>query len=439
MSGDRPHDQGLYSGSSPITTVRDAPDRYQDGDGQPVSRRRLLAGSAAVCAAATAGCGTDTGGTETTATLATTPTVVVFNTGDRSVSLVDAGADEVVATVPVGLASSFPSNQFTPDLVTGPEEAFWVNVDRGVRALSAADLTERARVETGSGFNWQERTPDGSTLVVSAREPAHTQYKIDADPASESFGTVLAKLDRTGEGGRGDREGPGPCDVTVHPDGRYAYVPDLFGDALTVVDVERFAVETRVAVDPIDGTAAQPWMATASRDGETLLVEHRSGIETVWDVSDPAAPRERARFGAADGLGGRPLTSEVTDDGSTGFVFTPGSGDLTVLDLTTDAVAGRVDLGGEAFTGTWGPGRERLYAPVQTADEVAVVDPTERKVTERLAVGASPYGATAAGLRPDPEPARTAAALGALGLRDAGTTYCIGNCACGHDPDGTSQ
>ncbi|PSP33103.1 hypothetical protein BRC64_04370 [Halobacteriales archaeon QH_10_67_22] len=402
-----------------------------DRDGPPVSRRRLLAGSAAVGAAATAGCGSDG---ETTPGVTEAPTVVVFNTGDRSVSVVDAERDEVVGTTPVGYASSFPSNQYAPELVDAGSEAFWGNVDGGVRAFGADDLSERARVETGSGFNWQERTPDGGTLVVSAREPAHTQYEIDADPDSTEFGSVLRELDRTDEGGRGDNDGPGPCDVTVHPDGRYAYVPDLFGDTLTVLDVDAFEIETQVAVDPVDGRPAQPWMGTASRDGETLLVEHRTGVETVWDVSDPAAPVERARLGPDDGMGEGALTSEVTDDGGRGFVFTPDTGDVTVIDAENGTVAERIDLGGAAFTGTWGPDRQSLYVPVQSADEVAVIDPEALAVTARLSVGAGPYGATAAGVRPDPEPARTEAALGALGLLDSGTTYCIGNCACGHDP-----
>jgi len=413
---------------------------FPNRDGETgVSRRRLLAGSATVSAAAAAGCGSDGGGTTTapsTATVKASPTVVVFNTGDRTVSLIDPAAGEVVETTPLGVSSSFPSNQYTPDLVDTASEHLWVNVDSGVRALGAAALGERARVDTGSGRTWQERTPDGTALVVSAREPSHTQYKIDAAPDSETFGEVLAQLDRTDEGGRGDNEGPGPCDVTVHPGAEYAYVPDLYGDTLTVLDVGAFEVATQVDVAPLDGDPSAPWMGTVSRNGEHLLVEHRSGAETIWDVSDPSTPEEVGRLTSEDGMGQGALTSEVTDDGSTGFVFTPGSDDVTVVDVESRTVADRIDLGGSAFTGTWGPDRERLFVPVQTTDEVAVIDPDELAVTARLGVGASPYGATATQVRPDPEPAPTESALGALGLLQSGSTYCLGNCACGHDPDG---
>jgi DNA-binding beta-propeller fold protein YncE len=184
-------------------------------------------------------------------------------------------------------ASSFPSNQFSPRLVDSPDQPLWLNVDREVRALAAGGFGELADVETDSGANWLERTPDGSHLVVSAREPTHAQFRIDADPGSDSFG-------------------------------------------------------------------------------------------------------------------------EVT---------------------------GRIDLGGSAFVGTWDPAREYLYVPVQTADEVAVIEHASGEITTRLDVGAQPYGATATTVRPDLDAnAALSAALARLtvGTREFDTTYCIGNCACGH-------
>lgn len=426
-------------------------DRAADGAG-PVSRREFVAGSMLVGASVVAGCtdgdatATGTAPAETTARTVTRSdgaapleprdTVVVFNTGDDTVSIVDAETAELVETVPVGLSSSFPSNQYTPSVVDGAGDSFWVNVGRGVRALGAGTLDERARVDTGSGANWQERTPDGAALVVSAREPTHAQYEVDADPTSESFGAVVAEIDRSGEGGRGDHDGPGPCDVTVHPGGEYAYVPDLYGDTLTVLDLAAFAIETQVDVAPLaDGGAPKPWMATVAPDGERLLVEHQSGIETLWDVSDPGAPDEVARLASDDGLGNRPLTSEVSADGSTGYVFTPGTGDVTVVDVREGAVVDRVDLGGQAFTGAWDPARDRLYAPVQTDDAVAVIDDETASVVSTVDVGSGPYGATAATVRPDPGRGSdaTAVALESGADGDPGTTYCIDNCACGHE------
>lgn len=399
-----------------------------------VSRRHLLAGSATAGVVATAGCIGGEGGGDAVEQ----PTVFVFNTGDGTVSLIDPEGDDLVETRAIDLSSSFPSNQYTPGLTDDPADSLWLNVGRGVRGLAVGSLSETASVETGSGANWLEQTPDGSYVIVSAREPSHTQFRLDAEPASETFGEVTAEIDRTPEGGRGDRDGPGPCDVTIHPDGEYAYVPDLFGGTLTVLSIDPFEVVARIDVEPVADGPARPWMGTTAPDGRTLLVEHNEGnrgSESIWTLDDPAAPSETARLTAEDGLGRRPLTSEIGPDSETGYVITPGSNDVTVVDLADGTVSTRLDLGGSAFVGTWDPSRTKLYVPIQTADEVAVIDHERREVIERIGVGPSPYGATAARVRPQSDPvASMGLAMARLGISTdrPETTYCLGNCACGH-------
>jgi DNA-binding beta-propeller fold protein YncE len=419
------------------------PNRRGDGgaggsDG--VSRRTLLAGSAAAGAAATAGCSGSTPGSGGSGDDEQgPPTVYVFNTGDMTVSVIDAAADELVTTTFLGATASFPSNQFLPGMLTGDDDAMWLNVEQGVQAVTAGSLSEAASLDTGSGANWQEVTPDGEHLIVSAREPTHKQYRLDADPASDSFGEVTAELDRTDEGGRGDNNGPGPCDISIHPDGQYAYVPDIFADTLTVLDYESFEIVNQVSVDPVgDADNVSPWMDTVAWDGETLLVENNegdNGTESIWDISDPTEPEEVARLTADDNLGALPLTSEIGPDSETAYVFTANSEDVTVIDLTAPEVIDRIDLGGSAFVGTWDPAREKLYVPVQTSDEVKVIDHAAGEIVETIAVGSKPYGATAGFVRPETDASSNLlASLATLGVEipGGGTTYCIGECACGH-------
>lgn len=406
----------------------------EDPHANGVSRRRMLRGSAAAGAtAATAGClGGDGGDSDGQ------PTVFVFNTGDKTLSVIDAADDELLTTTYLGSTASFPSNQYAPETANADGDALWLNVSDGVQAVSATSLSEQTRIDTGSEKNWQEVTPDGSQLVVSAREPAHTQYRIDADPESDGFGEVTAELDRSGEVDN-EKGGPGPCDVTIGPDGTYAYVADIFSDTLTVLDVASFEIAAQADVPTgVDGAdAARPWMGTATWDGEHLLVENNEGehgTESVWDISDPTDPKEITRLTQDDDLGKLPLTSEVGPDNETGYVFTAGSEDVTVIDIASGEVETRIDLGGKAFAGTWGPSREKLYAPVQTADEVKVVDHADREVVATLSVGSKPYGATAATVRPESDSAANMmAALASLGMSFGGeaTTYCLGNCHCG--------
>jgi len=402
-----------------------------------VSRRRLLAGSTAAGVAATAGCLGETSETDEGEPSADGATVFVFNTGDGTVSLIDPETDAVVGSRHLGLSASFPSNQYSPRLTTAASDTLWLNVDRGVRGLTAGSLGETASFETGSGANWLEQTPDGQHLVVSAREPAHTLFRLDADPDSETFGEQTGVIDRTSEGGRGDNDGPGPCDVTIHPDGQYAYVPDLFGDTLTVVDIESFEIATQIDVEPVGDAPAEPWMGTVSWDGTRLLIEHNegeTGTESIWDTSAPATPELIARLTVDDGFGEGPLTSEIGPDSEVGYVFTPSTNDVTVVDLAGEVID-RLDVGGAAFVGTWGPARESLYVPVQTANEVAVIDHASREVSTTIDVGDSPYGATAAMVRPETDDTdalvSTLAGLGVFAATTE-TTYCIGECACGH-------
>ncbi|MFB6090807.1 MAG: YncE family protein [Halobellus sp.] len=411
-------------------------------DGGRVSRRALLAGSAAAGTAATAGCTGLTGGDGSGGGGGQEgpPTVFVFNTGDMTVSVIDAEADELVTTTYLGATASFPSNQYIVEQLDQSRPIAWLNVDNGVRGVDVASLSEEASFETGSGANWQEVTPDGKHLIVSAREPVHKQFRLDADPSSETFGEVTGEIDRKPEGGRGDHSGPGPCDVTIHPSGEYAFVPDIFSDTLTVLRIDPFEIVTQVGVDPVvDGVdAVSPWMDTAAWNGDTLLVENNEGehgTESVWDVSDPENPEEVTRLTAEDDLGALPLTSEIGPDSKTGYVFTANSKDVTVVDLESNEVTNRLDVGGSAFVGTWGPSQEKLYVPVQTSDEVKVIDHAAGEITATIGVGSKPYGATAGNVRPEGDTASDLmASMAKLGVEfaNAGTTYCIGNCACGH-------
>lgn len=88
-------------------------------------------------------------------------------------------------------------------------------------------------------------------------------------------------------------------------------MPDIFGDTLTILRIDPFKIVTQIDVKPVGDGPACPWMATASPDGRTLLIEHNegeTGTEHIWEISDPANPTETTRLTAADRLGQRPLT-----------------------------------------------------------------------------------------------------------------------------------
>jgi DNA-binding beta-propeller fold protein YncE len=407
-----------------------------------VSRRRLLQASAAGTTAAVAGClGGDGGGGE--------PTLFVFNTGDRTVSVIDTETDELLTTNFVGTTASFPANQYGTAAEDG-YDTLWLNVDGGVTALDQESLDVVAEVDTGIGANYQNVTPDGGHLIVASGgslsmapdpddPPTHTYTRVDADRGSDSFGEVTGSI----EVGY-----TGPCDMTVGPDGEYAFAVDVADESLTVLQVDPFEIATQVDVGEsiVDDSNVLPFMCTASFDGEYLLVENgegtlgpegeQTGSESIWDISDPTAPEELAKLTPEDGLPGLPITSEIGPDSETAYLFIPAAGGVGVVDIESQTYQETLDIGGAALSAAWGPNREKLYVPVQTENEVAVVDHEQQEVTTTVEAGEAPVGAVAGTVRPEEDTtSNVQAQLAMLGVEVGAlqSTYCYPKCFCGRD------
>jgi len=147
-------------------------------------------------------------------------------------------------------------------------------------------------------------TPDGDHLLIASggttgMEPEgdenHAIFRVDADRDSDTFGEVTAQIE-TGY--------VGPCDMTLGPDGDYAFVVDVADEAIRVLTVDPFETVARVGSgEPVTEGNVLPFMCTAAFDGEYLLVENgegtlggdpevpREGSESLWDISDPERPR----------------------------------------------------------------------------------------------------------------------------------------------------
>ena len=414
-----------------------------------VDRRRLLRASGAIGAAtALAGCsgesGDEAGGSDGGDGPA--PTVSVFNNGDRTVSVIDAERDELVATAFLGTTASFPANQYT----TGIDDDYdvsWLNVSGGVRAVDQRTLEELAYVETGYGPNYPNLTPDGDHLLIASGgttgldpdgDEAHALFRVDADRGSDTFGEVTGEIS-TGY--------VGPCDVTLAPGGDYAFAVDIADESLRVLRVDPFEVVTRVdAGEPVNEGNVLPFMCTASYDGEYLLVENgegtlgsdpevpRQGSESLWDVSDPKNPEEVGKITRDDGLPGAPITSEVDPNAEAAYLLIPGEG-VGVIDIESFEYRATLDVGGSAISAAWGPNREKLYVPVQDANHVAVVEHASRSVVATVEVGEAPTGAVGGTVRPEGDAlGRLQAHLAGLGipLGEMEATYCMDDhCYCG--------
>jgi len=408
-----------------------------------IDRRRLLRTSGAVGAtAALAGCsGGGGGGGDDPA-----PTMFVFNNGDRTVSVIDAESDELLTSAFLGTTASFPANQYSTG-TDADHDVLWLNVSGGVRGIDQRTLEEVAFVETGYGPNYPNVTPDGDHLLIASGgttgmapegDANHAIFRVDADRDSEAFGEVTAEIE-TGY--------VGPCDMTLGPDGDYAFVVDVADEAIRVLSVDPFETVARVdAGEPVTEGNVLPFMCTAAFDGEYLLVENgegtlggepevpREGSESLWDISDPESPEEIGKITRDDGLPGAPITSEVSPDNEAAYLLIPGEG-VGVIDLESFEYETTLDVGGSAISASWGPTREKLYVPVQDANQVAVIDHASREVVETIGVGEAPTGAAGGTVRPEGDAvARVQASLASLGVTfgEMEASWCMDDhCYCG--------
>jgi YVTN family beta-propeller protein len=225
-------------------------------------------------------------------------TVYVSNSGDDTVTVIDTAMFTVKATIPVG--------DFPHGLRPSPDGE-WVAVAnlRGntVSLIDTASLTVIATVEVGAGPVQVAFAPDGAILYVSLNGedavaavdlatqsvtgkvavgdgPVQIYVTPDASTvlvanqgSEESPGTTLSIMDaatltevetvETGQGAHG---------VVVEPSGRYAYVTNLYGDDLAVVDLVEHQVVTTVATGASpNGVSFSPVEATAVPSSEIAL------------------------------------------------------------------------------------------------------------------------------------------------------------------------
>jgi hypothetical protein len=322
--------------------------------------------------------------------------IVVLNGGDGqarlapSLSVLDPASYELLGTFPMMQPYNFPATRwdFQRDLLWG-----WGKRDNVI----AYRLSTGERVmdlHTGSSQNYTELTPDGRHVIVTARF-ADKYLRVGADPEIDDFGEVTAELSTY--------KGASPCDMTMTPDGRFAYAPDRGGDTLTVIRLDTFE---QVSVIPVaSGTEAplEPYMATASPSGNVLFVENaivrggsETGSESVFDLSDPARPVEVARLSTRDGLGAGPISSGVSLDGRYGLVVCRDSSELSVIDTQSLSVVESIEFpaGSNPLTGTFvfdGEG-ETFFLPLPGRDAVAAVKVPTFEM-ELIPVGVRPMNA----------------------------------------------
>jgi len=318
--------------------------------------------------------------------------------------------------VPAGLTGAeWPANQYVGSTrwwwtgqTNGTVKGFEFRREDSIEAM----LTDPGRTITvdtyitpgrpDNGSNFAGVTPNGKTVWNSAREVDEIQ-EIDADPNSRTFGQILTRIDvphsekvSTPTQTFGAMR---PCDMSITPDGKYLFEPDLGGETVTAVDIRNRQVIGQLLLVPlVPGTRVRPFMLTTN--GKIALVENQEGTYAVIDVTDPYNIYEIKRLTRTDGVGVSPQTSEFTPDGKYAFLIANGSpsvpGVVSVLDLATLTIPKQISmpLGCRPHAGDFSRDGQHFFVNCSGSNSVAVIDTESQSLVQNvtLADNVTPRG-----------------------------------------------
>ncbi|MDM0053392.1 plastocyanin/azurin family copper-binding protein [Variovorax sp. J22R115] len=270
------------------------------------------------------------------------PKAYVGNFKDNSVSVIDAAALRVVATVPVAAG---------PDGIAVARDDTQVFVSgSSASSLSVIDTASdqvAATVEVGKGPQGLAITPDGHWLLVAVNGDDRVAF---VDTATRAVSATVPV--------------PKPHTIAIRPDGQKAYVssqaPGNF--ALVVIDLPTRAVTASV---PVEKT---PRDLEFGPDGKALYVT-LAGVSAV-QVFDPASNRVVAQIPT----GVSPHVAHHFAGTPAGVVVVQGPGELMLFDPATRAASGSIAVGKQPHWVDVLPDRKKVLVTNEGSNDVSVVD-----------------------------------------------------------------
>lgn len=344
---------------------------------------------------------------------------IFITNDDGSISLIQRvhsrfGMDyKETGQVQVGLVGPhWPANQYE-----GNPDWWWVGVPTGsIRGFKAdpdeplsdlAKATNQMDINTYTydgvpaglptkGESFAGVTPNGKELWNSAREIDEIQ-EIDSDPHSPTFGQIITHikvpLSAMASAGDANHGRMRPCDMSIAPNGRYLFEPDLAGETVTAVDIRHKKVISQLQLQPlVAGDKVRPFMLTTN--GKLALIEtfEGAGQYVVLDVSDPKHMRQIKNISQADGLGVRPITDEFSPDGKYAYLITNGSPtvppQVSVLDLTDLQIVNNIALAADCkpYAGDFSKDGRHFFVACSGNNTVAVINTGLQAVEQEVAL-----------------------------------------------------
>jgi YVTN family beta-propeller protein len=164
--------------------------------------------------------------------------------------------------------------------------------------------------------------------------------------------------------------GEGPTSVAITPDGKYAYVTDVVGESVSVIET---GLRRKVAT--IEGVGAEPFGIAITPDGKYAYVTD-NGSDEVTVIS--TATKKVVK---SISVGSEPLGVAISPTGKFAYVTDFIDGTVEAINTETMTVSGQPIPVGEGPVGIEFTPAGMAYVVDEEGKEVSAIDTVTRKVT----------------------------------------------------------
>lgn len=296
-----------------------------------------------------------------TATVAQANVVVVLNSRDATVSLLDQATYQEIGTIPVGKEPhhlmATPDNKSLIVASSVGNELLFLDPKTGQIQRRIADIIDPYQI----GFS-----PDQKWFVVNALRLDRVDiYTYDGRDLKLSKRVPLAKL---------------PSHMAFSADSKIAFITQQGSDQISAIDLATQAVKWTMPVGKL------PAGITMTADGKYLLV----GImgSDYIEVIDWRAQKTVKKIKAGEG------THNFLSMGDKRHTFVSNriSNTINIIDQQTLTNVGTINVPGGPDCMELSDDGKTLWVTLRWIQKVAVIDVASKKVIKTIRVGRSPHG-----------------------------------------------